>query len=233
MSRRTFDLKGIAIDFGGTLAYIDKMGNKEYHEALLSMANEFGYQGNLRNLVSVLNDVIWHSMKGEFKNMQEFWKQFAEKLDMPSSPVLMKNLENVRTRYSSVVFQLCEGALPVLSVLQDRYQLALVSNCAIGTQDVITTLELASYFECIVLSYEVGVRKPHKQMYLEALQCLGLEADECIFVADEISDLEGAKEVGMKTILVRQGSHTFYEARDQNFQPDFQCNNISEITRFL
>lgn len=233
MSGGTVDLKGIAIDFGGTLAYIDKMGNREYQEALLSMANEFGYQGNLRNLVSAWNDVIWHSMKGEFKNMQEFWKQFADKLNMPSSPVLMKNLESIRIQYSSVVFQLYEGALSVLSVLRDRYQLALVSNCAIGTSDVIKALKLASYFECVALSYEVGVRKPHKQMHLEALQCLGLEADECIFVADEISDLEGAKEVGMKTILVRQGSHTFYEARDQSFQPDFQCNNISEITGFL
>jgi FMN phosphatase YigB (HAD superfamily) len=70
-------------------------------------------------------------------------------------------------------------------------------------------------------------------MYLDTLQCLGLGADQCIFVADEISDLEGATEVGMKTILVRQGKHTFHEAKDQKFQPDFQCNRISEITKFL
>ena len=209
------------------------MGNREFQEALFSSMNECGYQGNFNNLASVWKDVIRHSMKGEFKNMQRFWKQFVERLNVPLSPIPVKKLESIRTRYSSVVFKLYEGALSVLSVLRDKYQLALVSNCAIGTSDVIKALKLTDYFECIVLSYEVGVRKPHKQMYLEALQCLGLEGSECIFVADEISDLEGAREVGMKTLLVRQGPHTFHEARDRNFQPDFQCNNISEITEFL
>jgi FMN phosphatase YigB (HAD superfamily) len=70
-------------------------------------------------------------------------------------------------------------------------------------------------------------------MYLEALGCLGLEAYDCVFVADEISDLEGAREIGLRTMLVRQGPDTFHEARDVNFEPDFQINRISEITDFL
>ena len=197
------------------------------------MMSKFGYQGTLENLVSTWDDIIWHSMKGQFKNMEEFWTQFTKKLNTNPNPVLIENLETIRIHHSSTVFKLYKGALSVLSELQDKYQLALVSNCAIGTSDIIEALNLKPYFKCIVLSYEVGERKPHEKMYLETLQCLSLEANECIFVADEISDLEGAREVEMKTILVRQGLHTFHEARDRNFQPDFQCNNISEITEFL
>ena len=47
------------------------------------------------------------------------------------------------------------------------------------------------------------------------------------------SDLEGAREVGLKTILVRQGEHTTHNAKDPNFKPEFQCNKISEILNFL
>jgi FMN phosphatase YigB (HAD superfamily) len=77
------------------------------------------------------------------------------------------------------------------------------------------------------------VRKPDKRMYLEALKCLELEAQECVFVADEISDLEGARENGLKTMLVQQGHSTFQEAKDLNFKPDFQITQISELTKIL
>jgi HAD superfamily hydrolase (TIGR01549 family) len=223
--------KGVLIDFGDTLAYIDEIGNRKYHEALLSTVKKFGYQGTLKELAGTLDDVIWNSMKGEFKGMEEFWKQFIRNLCIPIKPAMADSLENVRSRHSSVVFQLYDGALSVLAYLQSKYRLALVSNCAIGTSDVIKTLGLTSFFDCIILSYEVGVRKPHRHMYLEALRCLGLKPDECVFVADEISDLEGAKEVGMKTFLVRQGLNTFHGAKDSDFQPDFQCNSIAEVIR--
>jgi len=233
MSERIVELKGVLIDFGDTLAYIDDKGNREYHEALLSMVRNFGYREDLKELTRALNDAIWNSMKGEFKNMKEFWERFIKNLDISIKPVIIDNLENVRSRHSSVVFQLYEGALSVLTELHGKYRLALVSNCAIGTFNVIKALGLTRFFKCIILSYEIGVRKPHRLMYLEALRCLGLEPDDCIFVADEISDLEGAGEVGMKTLLVRQGSRTFHDAKDPDFQPDFQCNNISEIIGLL
>jgi putative hydrolase of the HAD superfamily len=94
-------------------------------------------------------------------------------------------------------------------------------------------LGIAKFFQGIILSYEAGVRKPDKRIYVKALQSVKLRPGECVFVSDEVSDLEGAREVGLKTLLVRQGSHTTFEAKDPDFKPDHQCNRISEITRFL
>lgn len=228
------NLKGVLIDFGDTLAYIDKDGSRKYTEALLAILRKFGYQGNLNDLASGFDDVIRNSMKGELKNLQEFWNLLLENLGIYNKlEVLIEELEKVRNRYSTTVFRLYNEALQVLAILQKKYMLALVSNCAIGTSDVIKDLRLTRYFDCITLSYEVGARKPDRRIYIDALKCLKLEPHDCIFVADEISDLEGAREVGMRTILVRQGLNTFNEAKDQNFQTDFQCSSISEITRFL
>jgi FMN phosphatase YigB (HAD superfamily) len=101
------------------------------------------------------------------------------------------------------------------------------------TREEINNLGLTKFFEHMSLSYEVGVRKPDKRIYLDALNALAAKGHECIFVADEISDLEGATPLKMKTLLVRQGSSTHSEAKDPNFKPDAECRRISEITRFL
>lgn len=227
-------LEGVLIDFGDTLAYIDKEGNRKYREAVLSIVSKFGYRGDFEELSLAFDDLIRNSMKGEIKSLQEFWQLLLKNLKINARPTLLiEELENVRSRYSGVVFKLYDGTLQVLEILQKKFKLALVSNCAIGTSDMMEDLELMGYFDCVSLSYEVGVRKPDKRIYLEALHCLGLKPDACVFVADEISDLEGAHDLGLKTLLVRQGSFTTYEARNLDFKPDFECNSISEIRNLL
>jgi putative hydrolase of the HAD superfamily len=227
-------LKGVLLDFGDTLAYIDRDGNTRYRRALHSILREHGFHGSLDGFSAAFDHAIRHSMKGELKTIRRFWGVLLDQLELHgTSTRLIDELENVRRASSGTVFQLYEGAHHVLKTLQQRYKLALVSNCAIGTSDEIETLGLARYFECIVLSYRVGVRKPDSRIYLEALQCLGLEPSACIFVADEISDLEGARALGLKTMLVRQGPYTYHEAEDPNFEPDCECDHIADITRFL
>ena len=222
------------IDFGDTLAYIDKEGSMRYKKALFSIQREYGYQGSLESFVSAFDDTIGNSMKGELKNLREFWILLLENLGSHSKPTaLIEEMEKIRSRYSTIVFKLHIGAHRVLEVLQMKYRLALVSNCAIGTYEVMEDLGLIEYFDCVTLSYRVGVRKPDRRIYVEALKCLELEPHESIFVADEISDLEGAKDVGMRTMLVLQGEHTTHEAKDPNFKPDFQCNRVSKILKFL
>jgi len=114
-----------------------------------------------------------------------------------------------------------------------RYKLALVSNCAVGLSDVIEALDQTPFFQRIVLSYEVGVRKPYRCIYIVAIQSLELQPRDYIFVADELNDLEGAREVGLKTILVHQGEYTALNIRDLGFKPDFKCDYVSEILKFL
>lgn len=227
-------VEGVLIDLGDTLAYIDKEGNRRYREAILSTVSKLGYRGDFKEFSLTFDSLIRNSMKGEIKSLQEFWQLLLKNLKMNTRPaMLIEELENVRSRHSNVVFKLYDGSLQVLELLQKKYKLALVSNCAIGTSDIIEDLGLMEYFDCVSLSYKVGVRKPDEQIYLKALHCLELRPDACIFVADEISDLEGARDLGLKTLLVRQGSFTTYEARNPDFQPDFECNRITEISSFL
>jgi putative hydrolase of the HAD superfamily len=226
-------LKGILIDFGGTLAFHDDVKSREYEAVLVSVLKKYGYERRLKDVSSVLDSIYMNSTKGELKTLQEFWSLMLRKLRIPERPELLDDLQEVRNSHEATLYKLYGGVLETLAILKEKYKLALVSNCAVGADRLIRSLGLGDFFRCIILSYQVGVRKPDRRMYLEALKCLRLEAQECVFVADEISDLEGAREIGLVTILVRQGSSTFQDAKDMNFKPDFQINQITEVTEIL
>ncbi|HML01909.1 MAG TPA: HAD family hydrolase [Candidatus Bathyarchaeia archaeon] len=226
-------LKGVLTDFGDTLACIEENSDRKYREGLLSILVRHGKQVDLNNLALALEPVYGKSSRGEVKDFKQFWELVLIHLNISVEPELIRELDDFRSQNYSTIFSLYEGAMQVLPILQRRYTLALVSNCSIGLRDVIRSLGISSFFKGIVLSYEVGVRKPDRRIYVWALQSINLASNDCVFVSDEISDLEGAKEVGLKTLLVRQGSLTTYEAKDPDFAPDFHCDSISEITKLL
>ncbi|UCG37515.1 MAG: HAD family hydrolase, partial [Candidatus Bathyarchaeota archaeon] len=149
------DLKGVLVDFGDTLAHIDEENRTRYEEELLSTARKYGYQKDLDNLTSVLHNTSRNSHKGEIKDYQEFWGLFLKSLGIPEKSALTEKLEETRNRHLSTIFRLYAGATAVLSNLRRKYKLALVSNCAIGTFDIIKALGLVDFFDCVILSYEV------------------------------------------------------------------------------
>jgi len=56
-------------------------------------------------------------------------------------------------------------------------------------------------FDTVVLSGDVGLRKPQAEIYLMTASRLGLEPQDCVFVDDLKSNIAGAEAVGMKGIL--------------------------------
>jgi HAD superfamily hydrolase (TIGR01549 family) len=227
------NVKAILLDFGGTLAYSHQPTWNKYEKNLLSTLQNHGHPITLDQLRVALDKLYLGNTQGAFKDCTQYWTTFIKQQNMSPQPNLVRNLEAVRKRAISKLYRLYNRAIPTLSELREKYHLALVSNCSMGTREEINSLGLTKFFEHMSLSYEVGVRKPEKRIYLDALNALAAKEHECIFVADEISDLEGAAHLKMKTLLVRQGSSTYSEAKDPNFEPDAECRRISEITRFL
>jgi putative hydrolase of the HAD superfamily len=60
---------------------------------------------------------------------------------------------------------------------------------------------LADRLDFAVFSSEVGVRKPHPQIFERALEALGVEPENALFVGDRLyEDVRGAGELGMTTV---------------------------------
>jgi putative hydrolase of the HAD superfamily len=55
-------------------------------------------------------------------------------------------------------------------------------------------------WDAIVLSEQVGVRKPDPAIYLHTLDSLQLPAEDCVFVDDHAVNLPPAEALGIRTI---------------------------------
>ncbi|WP_435020990.1 HAD-IA family hydrolase [Tundrisphaera sp. TA3] len=67
--------------------------------------------------------------------------------------------------------------------------------------------DLAGFVETVVISSEVGVRKPHPGFYLAACEGMGLAPNRVLCVGDDLeNDVRGAERAGLRGILVdREG----------------------------
>lgn len=92
-----------------------------------------------------------------------------------------------------------ESVLHMLfSLKQQGLKLALCSNCSADEVAGLFTSPLYPLFDAVILSYQAGLVKPDKQIYLHCANQLSLLPEECLFVGDGGSkELFGAENAGM------------------------------------
>jgi putative hydrolase of the HAD superfamily len=98
-----------------------------------------------------------------------------------------------------------DGMARWLEELATGYRLAIVSNVheAYLVPSHLEKMGLRNRFDAVVLSIEVGWRKPHPEIYATALEALGAQADQAVFVGDRHSaDYLGPERVGIKSFLI-------------------------------
>ena len=98
-------------------------------------------------------------------------------------------------------------AKSVLGELQGRYKLALISNFdhPPHVHRLLDELALRPFFDAVVVSGDVGVKKPDPAIFAPALGQTGLVADEVLFVGDSPEDdLAGARAAGLRPVLIRR-----------------------------
>jgi HAD superfamily hydrolase (TIGR01662 family) len=125
-----------------------------------------------------------------------------------------------------------EKSIPsILKRLKKRYALGVVSNIAYSPA-VSRTLKrfgVAELFDAIIASADVGWRKPSPKIFRKALQTMRISASETVYVGDELDhDVEGAKKVGMRTILLKRPSTNMTASKAR---PDHIIHEWKELPR--
>lgn len=110
----------------------------------------------------------------------------------------------VRSFDSRMLF---DDTLSTLAALKERgYLLGVVTNRHYGGvpfQEDVRTLGLLDYFELchMAISADLGIRKPHPDIFLHALKSLNVPPEEAAMVGDSLSaDVVGAKRLGLRAI---------------------------------
>ena len=69
---------------------------------------------------------------------------------------------------------------------------------------------LFKYIDAFVFSSDIGVRKPHRDIYLKALKKIGRAAGEVVYAGDrQLEDVLGPQMAGIAAVLVRRHHRTY------------------------
>ena len=118
---------------------------------------------------------------------------------------------------------------PLLRALGERARLAVVSNFDYTPTalDILERAGVANLFETVVVSDEVGWRKPHPQIFAHALERLQVSPSEALFVGDRADiDVVGAQRSGMHAAWVNRGAHPLPVGIAP---PDFEVRDLAEL----
>lgn len=92
------------------------------------------------------------------------------------------------------------------------YKTALLSN-SWGTSSYPMEL-LNEVCDVVVISGEVGMRKPDPEIFTHTLELLGIDAARAVFVDDHPGHLKTALDLGMKTVLHRDPEQSVGEVEE-------------------
>ncbi|MFC5405879.1 YjjG family noncanonical pyrimidine nucleotidase [Cohnella soli] len=168
--------------------------------------------------------------RGSHKSIEDVLiSSFRDSLNMNRAH--HESLSNTYWNYfcNTCIFE--AGAEDVLHTVKSQYKLGIISN-GIGEAQR-KRLEMGSIkdvFESIIVSDEVGVRKPRKEIFEMALNELKLSPSEVLFVGDSLSDdYHGARNAGIDFCFYNRGGL----ALSNEYQPKYTVRQLQEILKVV
>ncbi len=135
-------------------------------------------------------------------------------------------------------------AVPLLARLQPIYKLGVISNFALPEclRTLVQSFGLNRFFDVVIISADYDRRKPDPLIFRKALESLNVEAADAVFVGDTPkTDVKGARNVGMKSILMEKkhfavdGEALLYvqSEDDANTKPDYAVDHLLSVADVL
>jgi HAD superfamily hydrolase (TIGR01549 family) len=118
--------------------------------------------------------------------------------------------------------------------IKENCKLGLVSNFTYAPviYASLRKLGINHYFDTVLVSHECGWRKPHTQIFQDALRKLRVKAEETVFIGDSpLEDIKGAQEAGIKTVFVPSQFYTLKDLCESNQKPDYVTHGLDELYR--
>jgi len=131
--------------------------------------------------------------------------------------------------------KLIDGVEEVIKFLKEsNYKLGLVADTRIGTyKNVLSKYDLLKYFDCFAISEELGCEKPSPQIFLFALNSLGIEEPEyrnVLMVGNNLKrDIAGANKVGIISIWFHWNDRYYSVPESKQEIPEFEIKNIKGL----
>ena len=137
----------------------------------------------------------------EAKQYFDFYRIVAETLQLNLTDDEITEIANDRT-YNMANYIIYPDAEKVIKTLSESHRLGIISDTWPSIENQLRSINVLQYFSYFTYSFSLGVFKPDKRMYLDALEKCGCDAKDTVFIDDSIQNLEGAAALGITPILI-------------------------------
>ena len=197
-------MKAVIFDLGGTL-----IKTSEIPQVMKKILEDCGINRSLDKISKAWLKVHKETNYQDLKILlDEFWVQWNQRilfnLDVKSeSRKLAKFIASHWWSYSEVT--LFPDAMRVLSLLRKKnVKLGVITNgLESDVNGILPKVDLQKFFDVVVAIDTLRKMKPDIEVFTYALEKLGVENSEAIFVGDEVpTDYQGALKAGLTVYLI-------------------------------
>ncbi len=192
-------IKSIISDLGNVLIFFD---NDIFFNKII------GYSPLSED--EIISEVLAHL---ELSRSFDMGKVTPEEFYLQAAQIFKANID--KTIFFSIyndIFSLNMPVVGLLKSLQSRYKLVLCSNTDVERFGFVKkNFPEVLLFDKYVVSYEVGIMKPHPRIYEVAVKEAGTKPEESVFIDDREENIIAAEKLGLQTILLNPDTNLKHE----------------------
>ncbi len=147
------------------------------------------------------NDHLIKTVEAEIKNFFDYYSIISDQLDLGLSEKERDQIARDRACNMENYIPY-PGITEVLGTLSKTHKLGIISDTWPSIEPQLEHIGVSQYLSFTTFSCFVGVFKPDKRIYLDALNKCGVPAEETVFIDDAVRNLDGAAALGITPILI-------------------------------
>ncbi len=180
-------IKALISDFGGVLMRTRTADSRR------ALEQRLGLPPNTIEARVFGSELSQKAMCGEVSEA-DLWRALERELDLPRFGMSGHEFQN---RFFGEDF-LDEDLVAFIRGTRPALRTGLISNAWDGLREVLQTrVPIADAFDVIVVSAEEKIMKPDPRIYHLALERLGVQPGEAIFLDDFIENIDAANALGL------------------------------------
>jgi putative hydrolase of the HAD superfamily len=233
------EIKAVITDYIGTLANARNYSLEASRVKLHRILKAAGFETHMETFLSAYNKAHEKYRVVRYRKLKEVtnavWVSEALNdlgYETNVEDPRIKAALNIFFQYYVDSLDLRPYAKSLISKIAENFKLGLVSNFTYAPviYASLRKVGINQFFNTVVVSEDIGWRKPHKRIFQDALRRLQVAAKETVYIGDSpLEDIEGAKAVGMKTVFVPSQFYSLENLREIHQQPDIIAEDLQEI----
>jgi len=140
-------------------------------------------------------------MEEECRQFSGFYEELDQILGLGLTAKEISSIALDRT-YNMGNYVPYPDARDVVRELSRSYTLGIISDTWPSIEPQLNAIGVNQYFSYRTYSFTLGLLKPDKSLYLDALEKCGCNAQETVFIDDSAVNLKGAAELGITPVLI-------------------------------